>query len=321
MAPHGHHHHEPDEEEQSQRLNELQHRSEGLEDEEGFLNDKYNLLRYLRGYDWDVDTAYHKLKATLEWRQEHRPWEADCRYCEERPGFHSWRQVGIDKLGRPVVYSSFVQAAKHFTAEDNVQHTLFLMENAKKCMRPEEYRWVWVLDCSGLTLAACNPILARAVNHVVAEHYPERMGLVIGVNHGIFFEGIWRGFKLFIHPRTASKLRLCRGQHVDETFRELFPDDLREWLHQEIELNSQRHVSQAQIQFWRKPEQDGAHDPRGCPSYVSQYIDRYNKDVILAKINGNQTCKETRIHRPHPNIMQALREQATEKAASSTESD
>ena len=59
------------------------------------------------------------------------------------------RQVGIDKQGRPVVYSSFVQATGSFTAEDNVQHTLYLMENAKRCMRPEEYTWVWVLDCSG----------------------------------------------------------------------------------------------------------------------------------------------------------------------------
>ena len=164
---------------------------------------------------------------------------------------------------------------------------------------------------AGLTMAACSPSLARAVNHVVAEHYPERMGLVIGVNHGIIFEGIWRGMRLFIHPRTSSKLQLCRGAHINTTFQELFPDDLRVWLQEEMELNSQRSVSTAQMQFWRKPVHSGIHDPRGCPSYVSQYIDRYYKEVIQMQVNGKlEQSDMPKIHRPHPNIIQALREEA-----------
>ncbi|XP_071784597.1 uncharacterized protein [Asterias amurensis] len=302
---------EPDESEQDRRLGELGLRLKIEHDEEGFLNDKYNLLRYLRGYDWDVNIAHQKLQATLQWRRKLRPWETSCKYCDNKPGFHSWRQVGIDKQGRPVVYSSFVQATGSFTAEDNVQHTLYLMENAKRCMRPEEYTWVWVLDCSGLTMAACNPMLARAVNHVVAEHYPERMGLVIVVNHGIVFEGIWRGMRLFIHPRTASKLRLCRGDKVATTFQELFPADLCVWFLKELELNAQRMVSPAQLQFWRKPADSDVHDPRGCPSYVSQYIDKYYKEVVVPQANENVEKPEAcMIHKPHSNIIQVLKEEA-----------
>ncbi len=163
----------------------------------------------------------------------------------------------------------------------------------------------------GLSMAACNPTLARAVNHIVAEHYPERMGLVIVINHGIVFEGIWRGMRLFIHPRTASKLRLCRGDKVETTFQELFSDDLRVWLLKEMELNGQRTVSPAQLQFWRKPADSGAHDPRGCPSYVCQYIEKYYKEIILPQANENVEQSEVcTLHKPHSNIIQALKEEA-----------
>ncbi len=76
---------------------------------EPFLNDGC-LLRYLRAREGKVDDAEKALRGTLAWRKENIKEPVVCERCLSDPDSHSMRIVGRDKLGRPVVYSSFVQA-------------------------------------------------------------------------------------------------------------------------------------------------------------------------------------------------------------------
>jgi hypothetical protein len=54
-----------------------------------------------------VDGAVKQLTESLEWRAEYKPLNITCTYCEERPGYHSWRQIGFDKEVRTLVCERF----------------------------------------------------------------------------------------------------------------------------------------------------------------------------------------------------------------------
>ena len=66
---------------------------------------------------------------------------------------------------------------------------------------------------------------------------------------------------------------------------------------EEMTLNKEKPLSTSQRNFWRRPDDPERHDPRGCPSYVSSYIEP------LTKIDA-RTDKD---HLPHPNIVDCLR--------------
>ncbi|XP_033122866.1 CRAL-TRIO domain-containing protein C3H8.02-like [Anneissia japonica] len=307
MAP------EPSEKDKKEKMDELLRRVENVEDEEGFAKLENTRMRYLIGYEWDLEEAESRLLETIQWRKERRPLEADCKYCEDQPGFHAWRQVGHDKTGRPVIYSCFAQASTvHYTAEDNVQHLLHLAENAKRSMGPDAYRWVWVLDCTGMTLSACNPRLGNAVNSAMANHYPERLGHVLIVNHSWLFEGAWRAIKIFIHKNTLAKARLARGDKIEKCFEEFFDPSLVRWFLQELRLNKHKPMLPSQKTFWKPPNDPDSHDPRGCPDYVKKYLNPYYKDVVLKQVGMTkaQRPKVPPKHEPHPNYVQEMRERA-----------
>jgi len=60
------------------------------------------------------------------------------------------RQVGFDEAGRPVIYSCFSQADTHKNSvEDSITHCTYLIENAKRTMKPGVTTWVFIIDCSG----------------------------------------------------------------------------------------------------------------------------------------------------------------------------
>ncbi len=142
-----------------------------------------------------------------------------------------------------------------------------------------------------MTIQACNPKLGYGVSQVLSNYYPERLGLVICINHNRMFAGVWKAIKVFLHPNTVSKMHLLRSKKkIRDLFQKHFSDELTEWLVEEIRLNKQRPVAMSQRKFWTKPPA-GAHDPRGCPSYVEDYIEPLEMNVKLRNS-----------YQPHPNI-------------------
>ncbi|OWF45087.1 uncharacterized protein LOC110457500 [Mizuhopecten yessoensis] len=264
-----------------------------LQDEEDFFNNDQTLVRFLKAREWNVDNAEVLLKSAVEHRRSTKPLHMDCHWCHERSGHHSMRQVGFDESGRPVIYSSFAQASTHKnTVEDSVTHCTYLIENAKRTMALGVSTWVWVIDCSGMTLTACNPKLGYGVTQVMSNFYPERLGLVICLNHNPLFQGVWKAIKVFLHPNTVAKMKLVRSKDkYMKLFEIYFNEELTEWLLEEIRLNKNKPLSKTQFEFWNPPVEQGTHDPRGCPSYVTKYIDTFKLTDYLCT------------HLPHPNIV------------------
>ncbi|WAR12894.1 PITC-like protein [Mya arenaria] len=272
------------------KMEELKGRLEGVAaepDDPDFLSD-HTLRRYLLARDWDVSAAEKQLRLTLQWRRETKPQHIVCAVCQKQPGAHAMRQVGFDKQGRPVFYSSFSQCStQHHSAEGALQHTIYMLENAARSADNGSQSNIWV--------TSCNPKLALAVEHVVTNHYPERLGAFIAVNHGALFQTFWAAVKGFICQRTASKLRVHRHQHkIDEELNEHFPDELKSWLTEEISRNKSHPIAESQKSFWKKSDD---HDPRGCDSYVKGYLDNFN----VSDYKESKT-----MYLPHHNILETL---------------
>ncbi|XP_076109923.1 phosphatidylinositol transfer protein 3-like isoform X2 [Mytilus galloprovincialis] len=288
--------------EHSKKILELKKRLVGikpLEDEPEFFNSEETLVRFLKSREWNINETEKMLKESIEYRRRIRPSHLDCKWCHDRPGCHSMRQVGFDEAGRPVIYSNFAQAnLRHNTSEDTICHCTYLIENAKRTMPPGVSTWVFVIDCTGMTIQACNPKLGYGVTQVMANHYPERLGLVICVNHNPVFQGIWKAMKVFIHPNTSSKVKLVKSKSkVKQTFLEVFPSELTDWILEEMRQNKIKPLPSTQREFWNKPSDSGRHDPRGCSSYIEKYIERSEKENAAFEI----------LHKAHPNIMDSIK--------------
>ncbi|XP_065174376.1 uncharacterized protein LOC135804434 [Sycon ciliatum] len=319
-------------------------------EEDDFLDDA-TCRRYLAGYKWSLEQAQTHLMKTLRWRADVKPETWTCEFCLETPGQHSMRQIGFDRAGRTVLYTSFVQCASNsFSAEESVRHMVFLLENGVRSMQhrfhtkqqnasvqdveepaaaqddtlsnhsaasssssqtgrhhhvPEQ--WVVVLDCTGMTLAACNPRIASAVTAIIGNHYPERLGTVVTLNAGYLMRYAWAAIKVVLPATMASKLQFINSEadYRKAPVCDVFDEELREWVREEERLNRVHPLPDSQRNFWKRPlppahNADNAapvHDPRGTPSYVRDYVEALDVD---------QSGKDRKAHQPHPNIIQDL---------------
>lgn len=158
---------------------------------------------------------------------------------------------------------------------------------------------VWVMDCDGMFMSACNPQIAYGVNQVVSYHYPERLGLVLALNSGMLMRGAWAAIKPFVAPQTAAKLCFLPSPlTLEMLISENMGEELSTWLLEEVRLNLERPIRESQRQFWEAPPSLTGHDPRGCRSYVDRFLLPYYR-----KLENN----EATFHHPHPNIVESLR--------------
>jgi len=259
------------------------------------------LRRFLRAVGGeDVKHAAQRLVSTARWRFENKPFLWTCEWCERRPGHHTWRQVGQDKLGRPVIYSCLAQAATHrYTATCAVRHMVYAIEQAVRTMPDGEDGWLWICDFSGFTLRACDLSVASGVIHIVAAHYPERLALFACVNAPRLFMPAWRAICKLVDPRTTRKTRFVASRDEARALLcDILPAEDADWTMDELTANLVRPMAVCQScdGFWRPPSAGATHDPRGTPTYVQRYLgaDRARAGDCLRR------------HRPHPNIALSL---------------
>uniref|UniRef100_A0A1I8H5Z4 Thioredoxin domain-containing protein n=1 Tax=Macrostomum lignano TaxID=282301 RepID=A0A1I8H5Z4_9PLAT len=276
---------EPSQEQQAKLLADLRQRVAGEEPLPGedYFQDEVTLLRFLRAREWNLDAAEKQLRGAIDWRRSYKPLTAECRWCIEEPGYHS--------------------NAKSNNTEDSIAHCTFLIENAKRTMKPGVTTWVFVIDCTGITLPLCNPSLGSGVIGVFSNFYPEHLERIVCVNHSSLFHGVWSAIRVFIDPKTVKKMKFIKGKEkIQRKFGQMFGDELTRWLVDEIRLNKQEPMSEAQEKFWEGPMRPNQHDPRGCPSYVEQFVDPYFLRVKQLELQSGEESTAGGLYRLHPNI-------------------
>ncbi|CAH8581174.1 unnamed protein product [Schistosoma intercalatum] len=211
-----------------------------LPNEPDFATCDDTLTRFLVARNYVVEDAFKQLKTAVEWRREYQPLTIQCKWCHETPGFHSVRQVGFDREGRPLMYACFAQCQTlKSNPDDVVCHMVYLIEHAKRSIQTSVNTLEFIIDCTGLTVACCNPKIGKKFVQTFADCYPETLYKFILINHGTFFHGIWKAIKVFIDPNTAKKVKLIQNQ----------------------------------LRFWESPHSYELHDPRGTHEYIQRCIE------------------------------------------------
>ncbi|CAH8581159.1 unnamed protein product [Schistosoma intercalatum] len=293
-----------------------------LPNEPDFATCDDTLTRFLVARNYVVEDAFKQLKTAVEWRREYQPLTIQCKWCHETPGFHSVRQVGFDREGRPLMYACFAQCQTlKNNPDDVVCHMVYLIEHAKRSIQTSVNTLVFIIDCTGLTVACCNPKIGKKFVQTFADCYPETLYKFILINHGTFFHGIWKAIKVFIDPNTVKKVKLIRKEKIQRTFNEMFTPDTITWLLDEIKLNK-INIAENQLRFCESTHSYELHDPRGTHEYIQRCIEPLKlfieqqqqrqqpqqpqqqsnqKSIILTYDNlGLKT------HMPHTNIMDCL---------------
>ena len=269
--------------------------------EKGCPEDRFlcemTLYRYLRARKGDVEAAASMLEETVAWRRASGVAEEtiDCPMCCERPGTHTWRQIGFDRRAMPVIYSCARQEppGTKVLPQDSNNHMLYALEEAIKTMEPGVTQWVWALDMTGFGLNHASPQLPLHMNALFSRHYPELLGTALIINAPRVFAGLWSWVKRFVDPNTVAKVRFINGnrESIRGVLLEMFPEDLANWLEEEIVANRKGKMAPQQKQWWEPPPHGCDHDPRASPHMLHTYLDPQ------APRNN---------HRPHPSIREIV---------------
>lgn len=186
------------------------------------------LKRYLEARSWNVDKAKKMLEETIKWRSTFKPeeirWHEIAHEGEtgkvSRADFH-------DRLGRSVLIMR-PGMQNTTSAENNIRHLVYLIENAILNLPEGQEQMAWLIDFTGWTLNTHVPIkTARDIVNILQNHYPERLALAFLYNPPRLFEAFWKVVKYFLDPKTFQKVKFVYPKNKDsvEVMRSFFDVD------------------------------------------------------------------------------------------------
>ncbi|CAL8471490.1 g11032 [Coccomyxa elongata] len=197
--------------------------------------------QFLRATDSNISQAEKRLRETLQWREAENVECITCLACTRDPRSHYMHPIGIDRWGRPVIYSCLALAANR-SVEDNRLHMVATFEQAIKLMKPPVEQWVWVSDFHGFGFGDLNPQIANTFLELSSKHYPERLGAFMVVGAPFIFNGLWSVLQPLVDSVTRRKIHMLsydvqKGSALNQTFADFFEPELATWLLTEMEQN------------------------------------------------------------------------------------
>lgn len=166
------------------------------------------LRRYLEARNWNVDKAKKMLEETLKWRSTYKPeeirWHEVAHEGEtgkvSRANFH-------DRYGRTVLIMR-PGMQNTTSAEGNIRHLVYLLENAILNLPKGQNQMSWLIDFTGWSLSTHVPMkTAREIIYILQNHYPERLGVAFLYNPPRIFQAFYKAVKYFFDPKTAQKVK------------------------------------------------------------------------------------------------------------------
>ncbi|XP_057954649.1 uncharacterized protein LOC131148678 isoform X2 [Malania oleifera] len=183
------------------------------------------LRRYLEASNWNVDKSKKMLQETLKWRSTYKPeetrWDEVAHEGEtgkvSRADFH-------DRLGRTVLIMR-PGMQNTTSAENNIRHLVYLIENAVLNLPEGQEQMSWLIDFTGWSLSTNVSVkTARDITNILQNHYPERLAIAFLYNPPRIFEAFWKIVKYFLDTKTFQKVKFVYPKNKDsvELMRSLF---------------------------------------------------------------------------------------------------
>ncbi|XWS29297.1 hypothetical protein CRYUN_Cryun24cG0016700 [Craigia yunnanensis] len=174
------------------------------------------LRRYLEARNWNVDKAKKMLEETLKWRSTYKPeeirWHEVAHEGEtgkvSRASFH-------DIQGRTVLIMR-PGMQNTTSAENNIHHLVYLLENAIMNLSEGQEQMSWLIDFTGFSLKTNIPVrTARDIIYILQSHYPERLAIAFLYNPPRIFEAFYKAVRYFLDPKTAQKVKFVYPKNKD----------------------------------------------------------------------------------------------------------
>ncbi|GFR40545.1 hypothetical protein Agub_g1118, partial [Astrephomene gubernaculifera] len=169
---------------------------------------EHTYVRYLRARSWNLQRATKMLKATLEWRLEYKPHLIKWEEVQEESATGKLYVYHVpDKQGRPIVLMRPRNQNTKDT-ERQVRHLIYTLEVASRLADQNGVgKFAWLLDFNGYSLSNAPPLkVSLHCNSVLANHYPERLGLACCYHAPTLFSMTWKAVQPFIDPVTKQKI-------------------------------------------------------------------------------------------------------------------
>ena len=170
------------------------------------------LVRFLVARNYHIPRAFVLTLSACEWRATRKPSE-----IERQPGWEDMIRhecetgkiycPGYDRWHRPVIiFDNSVQNTHSHDA-----HILFLawnLELGTRMMPPDVDKYVILINLQHFSLRN-NPTLqtTKETIKMLCDCFPERLGHLICYQPPWIFKGVFEAVKIFIDPKTVSKVR------------------------------------------------------------------------------------------------------------------
>eukprot|EP00053_Salpingoeca_punica_P007533 m.68704 g.68704 ORF g.68704 m.68704 type:complete len:518 (+) comp14194_c0_seq1:74-1627(+) len=169
-----------------------------------------DLLRFLRGTEWNVDKAKTYWDENKLWRTQFNVDKLTVNYVAREVRSGKMRLLNqTDKKGRPIVV---LQPSKHSPKESSPLEVSKLLtynlEQAVKMMKGDVESVVIIVDFKGMSPRAADLRVPKIVLETLQQRYPERVDLVLVVNAPWFFRFIWATIRTFFSADMLNKVHI-----------------------------------------------------------------------------------------------------------------
>ncbi|KAK8790895.1 hypothetical protein WA158_005526 [Blastocystis sp. Blastoise] len=202
------------------------------------------LLRFLRGYLWNMDEAIQKYRDMLKWRSDNhindyiKEVDATGNDPMKVPLSEVFNDImksnyshGTDKEGRifdiRMMGKTDVSAFLKQPIEDVVKYNVYILEwrirlfNKLSAESGQLIRMVAIQDIGGVGLNfVSNTLISyfKAISHVTSDNYPETMHKSFIINIPYVFTTLWGLVKPFLHERTVKKISIYSNDYYKDLY-------------------------------------------------------------------------------------------------------
>ena len=177
-----------------------------------------------------MDQAATMIEKHLAWRAEMLPVSGDDPIVVAELEKGTFRRVGDDKEGRPVLlFAANLNKSSERVVENVIKMMCYVMEEAITSMPEGMDKFSLILFAPYGTELDIG--LVSALASTFQDNYPERLHRLYALPTGMLTRVMWEGVRPFLSTNTAAKVVLTSGGHRPRELEERIPVEvLREAL-------------------------------------------------------------------------------------------
>eukprot|EP00818_Percolomonas_sp_WS_P002626 CAMPEP_0117447914 /NCGR_PEP_ID=MMETSP0759-20121206/7122_1 /TAXON_ID=63605 /ORGANISM="Percolomonas cosmopolitus, Strain WS" /LENGTH=257 /DNA_ID=CAMNT_0005240267 /DNA_START=354 /DNA_END=1127 /DNA_ORIENTATION=+ len=181
-------------------------------------------IRYLFGWEWNIEDAEKGLKKTIQWRSTYKPKQLHLKEAQSIAQSGWMFHYGKDKIGHPIIWivvRNEKSKKNEETKEQMFRYLVWIMENCLEEMKESDaHRITWIVELKGASLSLSTAKSLKDMFYSLGEYYPERLARCVVLNASWLLNAIWVFAQQFMTKSTIAKYVFIKGSE-DKVRKEL----------------------------------------------------------------------------------------------------